>query len=163
MPPAPENPAEPRSYSLRLALPQDAHEIARLSTELGYPANEPEMKDRLALLLSSPTELVVVAETKKGHLLGWIAASQRILLEYGARVEIVGLIVDQQARRLGLGRALIAAAEGWALEQGTPVISVHSNIVRPDSHPFYERLGYRREKTQHYYLKILRPPGPTAA
>jgi hypothetical protein len=34
-------------------------------------------------------------------------------------------------------------------------ISVGSNVVRPESHPFYEHLGYQRAKTQHAYRKRL--------
>jgi hypothetical protein len=31
-------------------------------------------------------------------------------------------------------------------------------VVRAESHPFYERLGYLRTKTQHAYRKTLRQP-----
>jgi hypothetical protein len=34
-------------------------------------------------------------------------------------------------------------------------ISVRSNVARLESHPFYERLGYVRTKTQHAYAKQL--------
>jgi hypothetical protein len=34
-------------------------------------------------------------------------------------------------------------------------ISVRSNVVRLEFHPFYEHLGYRRAKTQHVYRKPL--------
>jgi hypothetical protein len=34
-------------------------------------------------------------------------------------------------------------------------MTVRSNVVRAESHPFYERLGYVRSKTQHAYRKHL--------
>jgi predicted N-acetyltransferase YhbS len=34
-------------------------------------------------------------------------------------------------------------------------MTVRSNVVRSGSHPFYERLGYARSKTQHAYRKAL--------
>jgi predicted N-acetyltransferase YhbS len=34
-------------------------------------------------------------------------------------------------------------------------------VVRAESHPFYERLGFARVKTQHAYLKPV-PPGEGA-
>ena len=45
--------------------------------------------------------------------------------------------------------------------RGLPEVSVRSNVVREESHPFYERLGYTRAKTQHVYRKAL-PPGARA-
>jgi hypothetical protein len=34
-------------------------------------------------------------------------------------------------------------------------MAVRSNVTRTESHPFYERLGYARVKTQHAYRKRL--------
>ena len=39
------------------------------------------------------------------------------------------------------------------------MLLVRSNVTRPESHPFYERLGYERIKTQHSYRKTLAPRG----
>ena len=77
------------------------------------------------------------------------------MLEMGERVEIVGLVVDSVARRSGVGRALVAAAEHWARSRGIDEVFVRSNVVRPESHPFYERIGYLLSKTQHVYRKRL--------
>lgn len=145
-------------HRLRLALPSDAAEISRLSTELGYPASASEISIRLALLRERPEHYVFVVGEENARLLGWLAVEKRLLLESGAKVEIVGLVVDREARRLGVGKALVAAAEEWARDQGMEKIFVRSNVVRPDSHPFYESLGYRRAKTQHFYLKELTAP-----
>jgi hypothetical protein len=38
-------------------------------------------------------------------------------------------------------------------------VSLRSNIVRPESHAFYEKIGYARFKTQHAYRKRLRDSG----
>ena len=52
-----------------------------------------------------------------------------------------------------VGKALVAAAEQWAADIGTPHVFLRSNILRQESHPFYESLGYTRTKTQHAYSK----------
>jgi GNAT superfamily N-acetyltransferase len=140
---------------IRSAAATDAGEIARLTTLLGYPASTEEIARRLAMLLPSASHFIAVAEGSAG-LAGWVAAERRVLLESGARAELVGLIVDQESRHLGIGSALVGAAEDWAVTQGLSVISVRSNVVRLESHPFYERLGYTRRKTQHAYVKELR-------
>jgi hypothetical protein len=50
---------------------------------------------------------------------------------------------------------LVAAAESWAARLGLSDVVVRSNVTRAESHPFYERLGYARTKTQHVYLKTV--------
>jgi hypothetical protein len=49
--------------------------------------------------------------------------------------------------------------EEWAREREIDEGGVRSNVVRTDSHPFYERLGYTRVKTQHAYRKGLAEHG----
>jgi len=139
---------------IRPARLEDAAEIATLSTELGYPTSEGEMKRRMEKLLQSNSYFLAVAENES-RVIAWVAAEKRLLLESGERAEIVGLIVTTSARRSGTGLALVKAAEAWAVEQGMPSISVRSNVARVESHPFYERLGYVRTKTQHAYAKQL--------
>jgi GNAT superfamily N-acetyltransferase len=138
----------------RLAALNDAPGIARLSTQLGYPVAEADMRRRLEHLLKSSNHFVAVAE-RGSTLLGWIAGEVRILLESGPRVEISGLVVDTSERRTGIGRMLVSVVERWALERHCQVVSVRSNVARSESHPFYEQLGYERAKTQHAYRKVL--------
>lgn len=142
-------------FALREARVEDAAEIARLAGELGYPADADAMHARLRGLLPLRRHRIVVAEGGRGELSGWIAVERRFTLESGERIEIVGLVVDAAARGSGVGRRLVASAEQWALVQGFDAIGVRSNVVRAGSHPFYERLGFARVKTQHVYRKAL--------
>lgn len=139
---------------MREARAGDAAEIARLALELGYPASTEAMHARLQSLLPRPQHRIVVAQ--RWRLLGWIAMERRYTLESGEFVEIVGLVVDAAARGHGVGRALVAEAEAWVLEQGFDAIRVRSNVARDASHPFYESLGFARIKTQHAYRKALK-------
>lgn len=132
----------------------DAAAIADLSTSLGYPTDPPAIRERLGRLLPRPNCLVLVAEADHA-VVGWIHAEEQELLESGERCEILGLIVDAARRRHGVGRRLVEAVEMWARERGLDRITVRSNIVRAESHPFYARLGYERVKTQHAYRKHL--------
>jgi len=67
--------------------------------------------------------------------------------------------VDQEYQGQGVGRRLVVAVERWAVMRGLEQIAVRSNVLRTDSHPFYERLGYTRTKTQHAYRKPLSAEG----
>jgi predicted N-acetyltransferase YhbS len=140
---------------IRPATPGDAGDIARLTTLLGYPSTTDDITSRLDVLLQSASYFIAIAE-QSSHVVGWVAAERRVLLESGERAEIVGLVVEMEARRTGVGRALVQAAEVWASTQHLDLISVRSNVARVESHPFYENLGYERRKTQHAYVKKLR-------
>ncbi|HKR76548.1 MAG TPA: GNAT family N-acetyltransferase [Rhodanobacter sp.] len=140
---------------LRPARIEDAAEIARLAGELGYPVETTAMAARLRAILPLRQHHVTVAVGGCKGLVGWIAVERRLTLEAGERVEIVGLVVDASARGSGVGRALVADAESWALALGFDAIGVRSNVAREDSHPFYECLGFARVKTQHMYRKRL--------
>ena len=127
--------------------------MARLSGELGYPMSVEEMRSRLDRLLGDARHFIAVAHDGDHRLLGWMHVEHRTALEGGDRAELMGLVVDGSVRRRGTGRALVDAAEQWSQSQGLAVLTVRSNVARELSHPFYEALGYVREKTQHVYRK----------
>lgn len=133
----------------------DAAEIARLSAQLGYVADAAVFEDRLQRLLPLSTHGLLACEGANGRLVGFIGVEQRLTIESGDRVEIVALVVDAEARRNGIGRRLVAAAEDWARVRGIDCVFLRSNIARPESHVFYPALDYEQSKTQHVYLKRL--------
>ena len=142
------------AVQVRHAVAADATRIAELSDVLGYPVEERTMTERLAHLLARDDNAVFVAVDGDATV-GWAHAAEHELLEVGRLCEILGLVVDASARRSGAGRALVAAIEQFAASRGLRQVSVRSNVVRVESHPFYERLGYTRVKTQHSYRKNL--------
>jgi GNAT superfamily N-acetyltransferase len=141
---------------IRHALIDDAAEMARLAGELAYPMSTAEMARRLGVLLPNDRHYIAVAATGK-DLRGWVHVEHRFSLEGGDRAELMGLVVDSSARRRGLGRDLVDVAENWARARGLSAVTVRSSAARELSHPFYEALGYSREKTQHVYRRVLTP------
>lgn len=140
--------------TIRTATLADAPRLAELTTQLGYPARGDQLEERIGRLLERSDAVVLVAELG-GEAIGWLHAAEMEILEYGRRCEILGLVVDTGRRRSGAGRSLVAAAERWGATRGLEQIAVRSNVARAESHPFYERLGYERWKTQHSYRKAL--------
>ena len=128
---------------------------------LGYPSDATTIARRLDRLLPRPEALILVAEMPDGAVVGWVHGIEQDLLESGRRCEIVGLVVDAALRGRGVGRRLVAAVEAWAAGRGLRRLTVRSNVARRESHPFYERLGYARVKTQHVYRKLLDPSDGT--
>lgn len=139
---------------IRAAAPADASAVANLSSEWGYPCSEPTMRSRLERMIDSPAHLVLVAEVD-GAAAGWATGEVRISLGSDPRVELTGLVVTERLRRSGVGSRLVEKIELWAIEKGCRELFLRSNIARPEAHPFYERLGYERTKTQHAYRKVL--------
>ncbi|MEP7325851.1 MAG: GNAT family N-acetyltransferase [Gemmatimonadota bacterium] len=113
------------------------------------------MADRLLRLLQRAENTILVAILPSGKVVGWLHGSEQELLEAGSRCEILGLVVDPRHRGQGIGRQLVTAVEEWAASRGLDQVSVRSNVTRAESHPFYERLGFVRAKTQHAYRKRI--------
>lgn len=145
-----------RGFAIRHAEAPDAEAIARLNTQLGYPVDAATITRRLEKLLQRPTHAVFVACDEDGVVHGFIALEQRLLLCSGEWVEIVALAVDEAQRRHGAGRALVMAGELWAHKRGVDYVFLRSNVLRAESHPFYEHLGYDRTKTQYAYARDLK-------
>lgn len=139
---------------VRQATIEDADAIAALSGQLGYPVSAAAMAERLTRLLGRSDETVLVAH-ESDMVIGWIHGAEQRFLEAEVRCELMGLVVHHDHRRNGIGQQLVRAVEWWARNRGITEVSVRSNVVRPESHPFYERLGYDRTKTQHVYRRKL--------
>lgn len=141
---------------IRPALESDAPELARLTSQLGYPVSGRLIRGRLARILESSTDCLLVAEAPGGELAGWIHGFLSQLLEANYRVEIGGLIVDERWRRKGIGRRLVRAIEAWAIERGIPEVSVRCRQERAESHQFYQSLLFKHTKTQRVFRKRLK-------
>jgi len=145
---------------VRAARADDAAALALLSGQLGYPVGGVEMADRLARVRAQRVGEVFVAsagetDAADAEVLGWTHVVPRLQLEEAPFAELAGLIVAESARGLGVGAALLAAAEQWARDAGFALMRVRSNVVRERAHRFYEREGYRRVKVQGVFHKSI--------
>lgn len=139
---------------IRSAQQDDAPAIAVLATQLGYPATAEEAASRLARLDGMPDHCVLVADLH-GRVAGWAHVERRMNLESGERAELMGLVVDAQVRRTGIGQQLVAAVEQWAVARGLQTIVVRSRVTREAAHAFYRQLGYDVCKSQHVFQKSI--------
>jgi GNAT superfamily N-acetyltransferase len=137
---------------IRAARLADSARIAVLTEQLGYPATETEIRNRLTTLSAREDHAFYVAEVD-GEVAGWIGVRTDLSLEGGGYAEIVGLVVDDRRRGKGLGEDLVHAAEAWARGRGATKLRVRSNVIRERAHKFYERLGYTVTKRQVIFDK----------
>lgn len=133
----------------------DLARVATLSGTLGYPVDVAEVRARFARLVAAAEGALFVAELAPQGVVGFIHVHGRILLESAPHAEIAALVVDDVARRTGVGRAPVGAAEAWARDHGFDRARVRSNVAREESHRFYPALGYVVAKTQHVYERRL--------
>ena len=72
----------------------------------------------------------------------------------GTRAWIEDVVVDESARGLGMGDALVAAAIERARELGARNIDITSRASRVAAHRLYERAGFETRETNVYRLKL---------
>ena len=128
----------------RPAAPTDAGVIARLLEQLGYPATPEEVTTRLEVVGNDPHATAFVSE-HAATVVGAASACVIASIHASGRIAIItSLVVEQSARRHGVGRSLVAAIEQWARDNGAAYVIVNSGDQRADAHAFYEGLGYTR-------------------
>lgn len=90
---------------------------------------------------------VFVAE-REGHLLGFILCRLKRLPAHMGGVmvgEVSDVWVEDEARRSGVGRALVQAGLVWMMEQGVHSVEVQVLSENEASLKFFESLGFKLE------------------
>lgn len=134
---------------IRGARPDDAAALADLSTQLGYPSTEAQVRRRLCLL-EDPERELLVADGSDG-VAGFIDVHVQRLVEEDPFGEVGGLVVAASCRATGLGAALLAAAADWSRARGLERLWIRANLARVGPHEFYEACGCRIVKDQRVY------------
>ena len=88
---------------------------------------------------------VLIARGGDGARLGFVSVVVREAIGGVERAHVADLAVIEGARRVGVGRALMRAAEAWARERGLAVLSLDVWSTNDRALSFYRRLGYRPE------------------
>lgn len=136
---------------IRAATDADSEAIARLMTQLGYPQDAADAQSRLDA--SAKHGYAVFVADDNGAILGCIQVGAVASLESDPFAQILALVVDENARGQRIGAQLVGAAVAWAAERGYAKLRVRTNVVRKDTHRFYEREGFRLLKEQRVYVR----------
>ena len=106
----------------------DAPELAVLMCELGYETQRAEMETRLKLILSNPAYKTFIA-IMDGCVCGMIGTLTYPSYEHNdPSGRILALVTLSAARRRGIGRALIAAAEKDFAQRGIRRVALAHNL-----------------------------------
>jgi GNAT superfamily N-acetyltransferase len=126
--------------------------MSALFAQFEHPTPAEPIPARLARLLSHDGQALVASDDT--GLLG-IATTQIVwsLVEDAPRALLTALVVRDDTRGRGIGRALVTAVEHWARERGADRVVVTTALRRAGAHAFYERLGF--EFTGRRYVKSI--------
>ncbi len=129
--------------TIRPAETADAEAISGLLGELEHVTSAGEVAVRLPGLLAAGDE-VLLAE-RDGQVVGLLGLHVTSVLHRAAPLgRITSLVVTAEARRKGVGRALVAAGEARMRARGCGQVEVTSHGRRTEAHAAYERLGYAK-------------------
>jgi len=142
-------------FLIRPATLADAQQLASLAGQLGYASTPEQVASRFREIAGEREHLLLVAEDSAGALAGYIEISPFRTIGADPRIEIVSLVVDESCRSQGVGRLLMEHAEEWGRANGFAEAGLRSNVIRERAHTFYEKLGYRVNKTQKSFRKKL--------
>lgn len=143
------------ALAVRPPCADDLAALAELSGQLGYPATADVMESRLAAVAANDHAAVLVASDLADRPIGWVHVELKRTLVAPLTAQIMGLVVDGEARGAGVGRRLLSAAEEWAVSRGCRQMLVGTRVTRERAHRFYAREGYRLLKTSHFFEKEL--------
>lgn len=148
-------PASEGGVIVREMKESDAEDVNVLVAQLGYPNDLGKTQTAIRAVLGSEIAGAFVAEDSSGRVIGWAHIFMAPYIESGPNAELGGLVVHEDARGSGAGRALLDRVEAWARERGAQEVNLRSNIIRDGAHEFYKHLGFEVQKTQHKFRKKL--------
>jgi ribosomal protein S18 acetylase RimI-like enzyme len=137
-------PLQKNEIRIREGRLKDEPQVASLMCELGYETTPAEMETRLKAISSNPAykTFVAVVDGRVWGMIGTIICPSYEHNDPGGR--ILALVTSRAARRRGIGRALVAAAEKDFAQKGITRVALNTQLTREDAHRFYESLGYER-------------------
>ena len=121
----------------------DVTDVAALVRTLGHAADDDAMRRRLERLTPEAGHRTWVVRDDAGRAVA--VAGAQVTWAYASdepTAQLLLLVVDPTARRLGTGSALIGTFEAWAVEQGARLLSAVSAAATDSAHRFYQKRGY---------------------
>jgi ribosomal protein S18 acetylase RimI-like enzyme len=132
---------EPAPLCIRKAKPSDSDAVAKLLVDAGRGRRPPpaEWAARLAAFSKAGSGLLVA---EQGAIIGCLAWAQSHALDRPPSGRIATLVVAEQQRRRGIGRALVEEAARQIAKAGIATIEVMSDIEIRSAHGFFRKLGF---------------------
>lgn len=121
------------------------HQLSRTSP----PPTIDDLKD----MVEAPGTRLLLAIDDGGHIAGSLTLVV-FRIPTGVRAWIEDVVVDDGARRQGIGAALIQHAQRLAAEAGARTVDLTSRPSREAANRLYTKLGFERRDTNVYRLEL---------
>jgi GNAT superfamily N-acetyltransferase len=133
------------TISLRAASVTDAAALAALLQQLAPQEPRPDAKLLALRLTELPTNCAVLVAERDGKLLGTCTLNliEHLAHNFARSAVLEDVVVDADARGLGVGRALMGKAVERARSWGCYKLALSSNQSREAAHRFYAELGFK--------------------
>ena len=122
--------------------------FTRLVNQLSRTSEPPTMAD-LAEMVAAPGTRLLLAKDESGAVVGSLTLVL-FRIPTGVRAWIEDVVVDERARRQGIGEALTRRALELATECGARTVDLTSRPGREEANRLYARLGFRLRETNVY-------------
>lgn len=144
-----------KNFIVRQAVISDAKDIYYINkTSLGYDYDLEKQKAKIQAVLNDSTQVIFVAEINN-KVVGYIHLVNYDVIYADNFKNCLGLAVDNDYKRNGIGSALLKQGEIWAKENGAVGIRLCSGVEREKAHQFYQSQGYEVTKIQKNIKKIF--------
>lgn len=127
--------------------------MERLIPQLGAHKAPPTFDELNRLLISESTTLLVARQSREDPIIGILCLTV-YRVPTGVRSIIEDVIVDENARRQGIGEALVRYAIELAREAGANGVSLTSNPQREAANQLYRSMGFELRRTNPYFYKL---------
>lgn len=143
------------NYIIRKVEIFDADDIYYINkTSLGYDYDSAKQRNKIQNVINDPSQVIFVADVGN-KVVGYIHLVNYDVIYADNYKNCLGLAVDNDYKRMGIGSALLSHGEKWAKENGASGIRLCSGIERENAHKFYLANGYAENKIQKNLRKIF--------
>lgn len=134
---------------------EELHEaLRRLVPQLGAHKVPPVWEELKELVESESSTLLVAREPDGSGPIKGILCITVYRVPTGLRSIIEDVVVDERARRRGIGEALVRQAIELARAAGADGVSLTSNSQREAANQLYQAMGFQLRQTNPYFYKL---------
>jgi len=128
--------------------------LERLIPQLGVHKIPPTFEELNRLVTSESSALLVARQPREEDPIVGILCLTIYRVPTGLRSIIEDVIVDESARKQGIGEALVRYAIDLAREAGADGVSLTSNPQREAANQLYQSMGFELRKTNPYFYDL---------
>jgi ribosomal protein S18 acetylase RimI-like enzyme len=153
----PAEPAEAAPANVRVSEATEAsvelldavqHLVRQLSSSAAVPGS-----GDLEEVVASPSTRLLVAHNERDEVVGMLTLAL-FRIPTGLRAWVEDVVVDESARRQGVGEALTQEASRLASESGARTVDLTSRPSREAAIRMYTKLGFERRETNVYRVEL---------